>query len=354
MTSSTSSTARLGRRGFLGASASTAAAAAAACATAPALAAAATASRGMGAPADRERRTVGVLLPESSRYPTLSAEFLAGLSGGAAASGLPAPRWLPLPYGRSARAAVRQAQAAVQSGSVDALAGWLPADAAADLVPLLQQHAVPFLASDTGADRPSGHPAVRSPWLIPHTLALWESCATLGREAPRRWGSRAVLCMGFLESGYDFPYEFRAAFEAAGGSVAALHVSGLPDGRAEFDGLAAALKGTSADFVVALYSGGQATRFHSAWQCLGMEHERPLVTNPPFAVGGSLSASTTAAALQLGTDAGKRLARWQAAVPEGRPAALVGLVGESPEPAFLPAAARQRVPSGWTNPYLVT
>ncbi|MCQ9371928.1 ABC transporter substrate-binding protein, partial [Corynebacterium sp. 35RC1] len=166
---------------------------------------------------------------------------------------------------------MRQPQAAVQSGSVDALAGWLPADAAAELVPLLQEHAVPFLASDTGADRPSGRPAARSPWLIPHTLALWESCALLGHEAPRRWGSRAVLCMGFLESGYDFPHEFRAAFEAAGGTVAALHVSGLPDGRPEFDGLVAALKGTSADFVVALYSGRQAGRFRAAWQRLGME-----------------------------------------------------------------------------------
>lgn len=349
MTSSTSSPARLGRRGFLGASASTAAAAA--CGTAPALAAAATASGGLPAPV--VRRTVGVLLPESSRYPTLSAEFLAGLDAGAAASGLPAPRWLPLPYGRSARAAVRQAQAAVQSGSVDALAGWLPADAAADLVPLLQEHAVPFLASDTGADRPSVRPATRSSWLIPHTLALWESCALLGREAPRRWGSRAVLCMGFLESGYDFPHEFRAAFEAAGGTVAALHVSGLPDGRAEFDGLGAALKGTSADFVMALYSGRQAERFRAAWQRFGMERQQPLVVSP-VALDSPMPSSSPGAALRLGTDAGKRLARWQAALPDGPQAAATQLHAPIHAPLLLHAAPRQHMQSGWTNPYLVT
>lgn len=349
MTSSTSSPARLGRRGFLGASASTAAAAA--CGTAPALAAAATASGGLPAPV--VRRTVGVLLPESSRYPTLSAEFLAGLDAGAAASGLPAPRWLPLPYGRSARAAVRQAQAAVQSGSVDALAGWLPADAAADLVQLLQEHAVPFLASDTGADRPSGRPAARSPWLIPHTLALWESCALLGREAPRRWGSRAVLCMGFLESGYDFPHEFRAAFEAAGGSVAAVHVSGLPDGRAEFEGLSSALKGTFADFVVALYSGRQSERFRGAWQRLGMERQRPLVGSP-IALDSPMPSSSPAAALRLGTDAGERLARWQAALGDGPLAASDQLHSFIHEALLLRATTRQHVYSGWTNPYLVT
>lgn len=349
MTSSTSSPARPGRRGFLGASASTAAAAA--CGTAPALAAAATASGGVPPPG--ERRTVGVLLPESSRYPALSAEYLAGLDAGAAASGLPAPRWLPLPYGRSARAAVRQAQAAVQFGSVDALAGWLPADAAADLVPLLQAHAVPFLASDTGADRPSGRTAARSPWLIPHTLALWQSCAVLGREAPRRWGPRAVLCMGFLESGYDFPHEFRAAFEAAGGTVAAVHVSGLPDGRTEFKGLGAALKGSTADFVVALYSGRQAGRFRAAWQRLGMEHQRPLVGSP-VALDSPMPSSSPAAALRLGTDAGERLARWQAALHDGPLAASTQLHSPVQEPLLLHAAPRQRVQSGWINPYLVT
>ncbi len=351
MTLPTSTLARLGRRGFLGASASTAAAAATAGAPAAVLA---TASAGTGGPcASAAHRTVGVLLPESSRYPTLPSEFLAGLEAGAAASGLPSPRWLPLPYGRSVRSALRQARAAVETGTVDALAGWLPMETAMELAPLLLQHGVPFLASDTGADRLPSHLAAHAPWLVAHTLALWQSCARLGQQAPRRWGTRAVLCMGLLESGYDFPHEFRAAFEAAGGTVAATHVSGLPDGRPEFDGLRAALKGTPADFVVALYSGRQAERFGAAWQRLGMDRQRPLVGSP-VSLESALSASSPAAALQLGTDAGNRLARWQAAVPDGALAAVARLHAALQEPAFLPAAARQRVRSGWTNPYLVT
>ncbi|WP_225978934.1 ABC transporter substrate-binding protein, partial [Paracidovorax cattleyae] len=314
---------------------------------------AATATRASERPAPGARLTVGVLLPESSRYPTLSAEFLAGLDAGAAASGLASPRWLPLPYGRSVRSALQQARAAVETGTVDALAGWLPVDSAMEFAPLLQRHGVPFLASDTGADRLPDRPAARSPWLVPHTLELWQSCARLGREAPRRWGTRAVLCMGLLESGYDFPHEFRAAFEAAGGTVAATHVSGLPDGRPEFDGLRSVLKGTAADFVVVLYSGRQAERFRAAWQRLGMDRQQPLVGSP-VALESPLSAASPAAALQLGTDAGERLARWQAAVPGGALAALARLHAALQEPAFLPTAARPGVRSGWTNPYLVT
>ncbi|XDF33976.1 ABC transporter substrate-binding protein [Paracidovorax avenae] len=347
MTLPTPTLARPGRRGFLGASASTAAAAATA--SAPAVVLAAASAGTAGPSASTTQRTVGVLLPESSRYPTLPSEFLAGLEAGAAASGLPSPRWLPLPYGRSVRTALRQACAAVETGTVDALAGWLPLETAMELAPLLQKHRVPFLASDTGADRLPDHSSARSSWLVAHTLALWQSCARMGQEAPRRWGTRAVLCMGLLESGYDFPHEFRAAFEAAGGTVAATHVSGLPDGRPEFDGLRAVLKGTSADFAVALYSGRQAERFHEAWLRLGMDRQRPLVGNP-FALGSPLST----AVLQLGTDAGERLARWQAAASEGAHAAMARLQAAAKESPSWPEPARPRLRSGWTNPYLVT
>ncbi|AVS62898.1 hypothetical protein C8241_15515 [Paracidovorax avenae] len=362
MTLPTSTLARLSRRGFLGASASTAAAAATASAPAVVLAAASAGTAGPSACA--VQRTVGVLLPESSRYPTLSAEFLAGLGAGAAASGLASPRWLPLPYGRSVRSALQQARAAMETGTVDALAGWLSMDSAMEFAPLLQRHGVPFLASDTGADRLPDRTAVRSPWLVPHTLELWQSCARLGHEAPHRWGTRAVLCMGLLESGYDFPHEFRAAFEAAGGTVAGTHVSGLPDGRPEFDGLRAMLKGTSADFVVALYSGRQAERFREAWLRLGMDRKRPLVGSP-VALESPRSESSPTAALQLGIDAGNRLARWQAAIHDGALAAVAqlhagptqypqkdALPGSSPEWAL--STTRTRLRSGWTNPYLVT
>lgn len=156
---------------------------------------------------------------------------------------------------------------------------------ARDLVPLLEANQVPFLASDTGADRLPTRLAARSPWLIAHTLGLWQSCAVLGQEAPRRWGSRALLCMGFLESGYDFPHEFRRAFEAAGGTVSAVHVSGLPDGSDEFAGLRSAWHSARADFVVGLYSGAQALRFQRQWSQL-QPHSPPPWWAPSFARAG--------------------------------------------------------------------
>ncbi|SFE04258.1 ABC transporter substrate-binding protein [Paracidovorax konjaci] len=368
MTFSTSTTVQLGRRGFLGTSVSTAATVACT-ATVPALAA--------QVPQRSAARTVGVLLPESSRYPALAAEFLAGLDAGTEASGLPPPAWLPMPYGRSPQAALRQARAAVESGSVGALAGWLPVQTARELVPLLESRQVPFLASDTGADRVPEHRFTPSPWLIPHTLELWQSCAVLGREAPRRWGHRAVLCMGFLESGYDFPHAFRRAFEAAGGTVSAVHVSGLPDGSEEFAGLRTALHGARADFVVALYSGQQALRFQRQWSRWQPAGRLPLAGSlfsqgpagsgappppgwasvaswnagsdacrsiaercaPRGAGAGAAHADLSGPAL-LGFEAGQRFARWHHSGPGADRLALLHT-----DPDNAPRGARHRDPA---------
>ncbi len=254
----------LRRRHFLGSSGTAAASlalpAAAAMAPAPA----------------RRAAQVGVFLPASARYPTLAAEFTLGLESAFAKQDLPAPRWVPLAYRQNPGPAVRQAREALQDGALDMLAGWIPLRSALALRDDAEQRGIPVLASDTGADKT---PATgrTTPWIVNHTLELWQSTALLGHLAPRRWGTRAVVCMGLLESGYDFPFEFRKAFEAAGGRVAATHVSGLPDGSAEFAGLLSAVKGARPDFVLALYSGAQAERFHAAYRRAGLHMQYPLV-----------------------------------------------------------------------------
>ncbi|WCM87068.1 ABC transporter substrate-binding protein [Acidovorax sp. NCPPB 3576] len=395
----------LRRRHFLGSSGTAAAAlalpAAAAIVPAPA----------------RRAAQVGVFQPTSARYPTLAAEFTLGLESAFAAQDLPAPSWVPLPYQQNPGPAVRQARAALQDGALDMLAGWIPLRSALELRDDAQQRGIPLLASDTGADKA---PAIgrTTPWIVNHTLELWQSTALLGQLAPRRWGTRAVVCTGFLESGYDFPVEFRKAFGAAGGRVAATHVSGLPDGSAEFAGLLSAVKGARPDFVLALYSGAQAERFHAAYQRAGLHTQYPLLGSrfshghgsdpaaPAFLPSvaswedpGAACAAVAAACRQqgmrftgaalLGFEAGQRIAavlaasgdaerlsalhsaqttqargtrRYDAATQESNGPHWLHAQGNaiaipSPESAAIQTAAaiRHRTPeSGWSSPYLIT
>ncbi len=229
---------------------------------------------------------MAVFLPRSGRYPTLSDEYLAGLTVGLAQHGLGAEALLPIAYGASPALGIRQAQDLLARERMDVMTGVLCPTAALALEPALLQAGVPLLVNDSGANRmPTGN---HSGIIIRQSLEYWQSCAAFGQWAPNHLGRRAVLALGTLEYGYDFPTAFSDAFTASGGMVVATHVSGLPQVDHEFAGLAAAIQLHQPDFVFALYSGPQAQRFLTTY------HASAWTNQVPLASGGFLGANTPA------------------------------------------------------------
>lgn len=227
---------------------------------------------------------MAVFLPRSGRYPALSDEYLAGLTAGMAQHGLDADSLLPIAYGANPAAGIRQAQALLTSERMDVMTGVLCPTAALALEPALLGAGVPLLVNDSGANRmPAGD---HSGIIIRQSLEYWQSCAAFGQWAPNQLGRRAVLALGSLEYGYDFPAAFSDAFTASGGTVVATHVSDLPQADHEFAGLAAAIQQHQPDFVFALYSGPQAQRFLATYRASTWASQVPL------AGGGFLGAST--------------------------------------------------------------
>ncbi len=164
------------------------------------------------------------------------------------------------------------------------MTGVLCPTAALTLEPALLHAGVPLLVNDSGANRmPTGD---HSGIIIRQSLEYWQSCAAFGQWAPNHLGRRAVLAMGTLEYGYDFPTAFSEAFTASGGTVVATHVSGLPQVDHEFAGLAAAVQEHRPDFVFALYSGPQAQRFLANYRASAWANQVPLAS------GGFLGANT--------------------------------------------------------------
>jgi ABC-type branched-subunit amino acid transport system substrate-binding protein len=169
---------------------------------------------------------------------------------------------------------------------MDVMTGVLCPTAALALEPALLAAGVPLLVNDSGANRmPAGE---HSGIIIRQSLEYWQSCAAFGQWAPNQLGRRAVLALGNLEYGYDFPAAFSDAFTASGGTVVATHVSGLPQADQEFSGLAAAIQEHQPDFVFALYSGPQAQRFLAHYRAGAWAH------NTPLASGGFMNTQATA------------------------------------------------------------
>lgn len=231
---------------------------------------------------------MAVFLPRSGRYPTLSTEYLAGLTAGLAQHGFDADTMLPIAYGANPAVGLRQAQALLACERMDVMTGVFCPTAVMALEPALLGAGVPLLVNDSGANR---MPAVaHSGIIIRQSLEYWQSCAAFGQWAPNQLGRRAVLALGNLEYGYDFPTAFSDAFAASGGTVVATHVSGMPQADQEFSGLAAAIREHQPDFVFALYSGPQAQRFLATYRASAWANRVPLAS------GGFLGATSPSGA----------------------------------------------------------
>ena len=215
---------------------------------------------------------VGVILPNSNRYPELAREFLAGFEAYGAAQAAPT-RVEVVPFACAADGGASAAlTAAAQCRGVDAVAGFAGGDLAARMA--LDPGAVPFVACDLGADFVRARRA--NPLRVRHSLGYWQANYAMGRWAAANLGRRVLIAADFLESGHDVVYAFRRAFEAAGGEVVGVVRTGLPDGTGALPEVARSVRSNVPDFVYAFYSGKRAGDFLRTYQAEGLAGTTPL------------------------------------------------------------------------------
>lgn len=225
---------------------------------------------------------VGVMVPRAERQPELDRDFLNGFLAYAAQpqSSLEIVR---LDCDAGPLATLKGADA--HCPGVDILAVVASQHLSARLGRIVEKHGVPVLACDLGADfvrQGQGLPNVAT-----HSLGLWQAHYAMGTWTRHNLGSRVVIATDFLESGYDMIYAFRRAFEAAGGDVAAVQVTALPDGTGTFADVAASIRSHRPDFVYALYSAERAHDFADAL------HSEGITPSIPLAGPGFLAASAS-------------------------------------------------------------
>jgi branched-chain amino acid transport system substrate-binding protein len=234
---------------------------------------------------------LGIVLPPSVRYPGMSRELLSGFEAFAASSPAGGLRvsLVPIACGAGARAPLLAAGEAVKRGVVDMLAGMVDPNLAGEMAPLLEMHGVPFVVSDMGAD------VVRKRWASPmlarSSLGCWQASSAMGQWAPAHLGRRALVVADFLESGYDMVYAFRQAFEAGGGEIVDLRVTGMPDASGTFADVKRAIEAHRPDFVFAFFSGHRAERFVRFYDREGLARVASLAGTGLLTHAGSSRAS---------------------------------------------------------------
>jgi ABC-type branched-subunit amino acid transport system substrate-binding protein len=234
-------------------------------------------ARAIGPMPSSDALRLGIVLPPSTRYPEMARELLSGFQAFTNSTKAAAGRRLalmPVACAAGPRAPLIAASDAVTSGAVDMLAGFVDTNLAVQMTPLLEAHGIPFVVSDMGAD------VVRKRWASPllarNSLGCWQASYALARWAPAHLGARALIVADFLESGYDMVYAFRRAFEASGGEVVGLQVTGLPDGSGSFESVKHAIEAHRPDFVCAFFSGHRAERFVRFYESERLSRVAPL------------------------------------------------------------------------------
>ena len=252
---------------------------------------------------DRRALTVGVLYPQSRRYPALGAEWLAGMQAWAGQhSGEVALRFVPVQYGSRPSQARTALLDLLQERKLDVAAAFVCRNAAAQWTPELERHALPLLVCDAGANAVQSD--AFSPWVARHSLGCWQANWAAGQWAARRLGRRAVVAVGALESGFDMLPAFTQGFAAGGGKVPQVQFTHLPDGRSQLPELRRLVQEQQPDLVYVLDSGQSAASLAAWWPQSGLEGRVPLV------VGSTLADSQTPV-----SPGAWRVSAWDARLP---------------------------------------
>jgi branched-chain amino acid transport system substrate-binding protein len=245
---------------------------------------------------------LGLLLPQSQRFPGMSNSFLAGMRlYFGQRNGQVAGRQIQLvtrEYGALPSAAAAQAEELVAGAGVGLLAGLLGAAIPGTLGRLLQERRVALVASSLGAN------VLRSgsqhPYVVHNSLGHWQASWALGRWAAQHVGTTALVASSFYESGYDADYAFQLGFEAGGGRVVKSVVTHQPNARGSVAALLELIKQTRPALVYAAYSAQQGTGVLRAFKEAGLDKSIALLGSG-FLTDEAYLASQGSAALGVRT-----------------------------------------------------
>jgi branched-chain amino acid transport system substrate-binding protein len=240
---------------------------------------------------------VGVLLPQSTLYPRLGPNFLAGMKTCLSILGHDrAPQEIslaPEDIELGASLALQKGATMLRNGRLNLLVGVLTPSVAASFKTLLAANKGLLLACNIGENVPRHEH--HNPDVYYHTLGYWQANYALGSWAARTLGPRVVCATSFYDSGYDALHAFRLGVESAGGEVVETHITHISGVSEDLASLMAAIDSARPDAVYGGYCGQHAVEFVKAYASSRLAGRVPLVGSAFLTDESILSAQGNAA-----------------------------------------------------------
>jgi branched-chain amino acid transport system substrate-binding protein len=210
---------------------------------------------------------IGLLLPHSSLYPSLSVDLTEGLKSGVAGAGLGEVTWAieGIGFGTDADDLLAKSQKLLLQEGVDLVVGMLPRRMAGKVAPLFTSANRLLLLLDVLGEFFVDPPA---PTVFYHSLQTCLSCRLTGRKAVESGATGIIQASSFYDAGYLQGYANAQGVETNGGHMVQYFVSSHVPDQVSLQNLQVGLECGEAQAVVGLYSGHLAEQFYRLYSQL--------------------------------------------------------------------------------------
>jgi len=198
---------------------------------------------------------IGILLPRSDMFPTLAMDFLNGLKLAFKTSGgdLIIPKLLIESVGNATGKSLLQiAEKMILQEDVTLTISFCGIFNLKELAGIFNAYKKPLIHVDLGGNILKEE--YINPYVIHHTLNLWQSAYYSGVYAAKTFGQNAALAISFYDGGYHLAESFVKGFTENGGNIVYPYVSPLDYKSESFETMINGIQKANPDFVYLLFS----------------------------------------------------------------------------------------------------
>ncbi len=198
---------------------------------------------------------IGILLPKSDMFPTLAMDFLNGLKLVLknTESNSYVPKFIVEGIGNASDdTLLRVAEKMILQENVDVTISFCSIFKLLEMVNIFNAYKKPLIHIDLGGRVLKEE--FKSPYVIHHTLNLWQSAYAAGAYAANKFGEKAAMIASYYDGGYHLAIGFVKGFTDNGGIIVYNYVGPMNYKEESFDDMIQGLKETKPDVVFALFS----------------------------------------------------------------------------------------------------
>ena len=199
--------------------------------------------------------TIGVLLPRSEMFPTFGLDFLNGLKLAHQNSDKNniSLKYIVEGIGTASDASfLKSAEKLLLQENVDITIAFCGANQLTELSKIHTNYKKSLIHVDLGGTILKTDDT--SPYVLHHTLNLWQSAYKTGKFAAAKYGKKVAVIASVYDGGYHMSSAFSEGYTAAGGTVASYYVSPMDYKTETFEKMVSDIAKAQPDFIYAIFS----------------------------------------------------------------------------------------------------